>query len=328
MNTTHFKINFQAMNLKSIAYTVATFCMLVLMTGTGYAQLTSTNGYIYLRDQNLYGDNNAKLYWNSNHLSSAQFVLRDKDQDIMGMVYGANDGAKFGLLDGDSNWSYLAVKDNYTSFYIDNDTKMIIRNTGNVGIGTTGPQTRLHLAVQGSGGLRIDGDNTGDISMLLRNGTVNHYIFSDQSDGNSLDLGSQNSMAFNTDGANERMRILSTGEVAIGTTTVPTGYLFAVNGKVIAEEMRVKPSNFWDEVFETDYDLMSIEEKQKFTETNKHLPSFAPESEIVDEGMEVGKSFADVAKELEEAYLYIYQLNDKMKALEAQLAKLSEQSDK
>jgi len=326
MNTTHFKINFQAMNLKNIAYTAATFLMLILMTGISRAQVSG--GTVTLRDQSLYGDNSAKLYWNSNHISSSQIVLRDSDQDIHGMLFGSHDGSKFGLVDADNNWSYLAVKDTYTSFYIDNDIKMIIRNTGNVGIGTTSPQTRLHLAVQGSGGLRIDGDNTGDVSMLLRNGTVNHYIFSDQSDGNCFDFSSQNNMAFNTDGANERMRILSTGEVAIGTTTVPTGYLVAIDGKLIAEEMRVKPSNFWDEVFETDYDLMSIEEKQKFTKINKHLPSFAPESEIVDEGMDVGKSFADVAKELEEAYLYIYQLNDKMKALEAQLAKLSEQSDK
>jgi len=142
----------------------------------------------------------------------------------------------------------------------------------------------------------------------------------------------------------EIMRLRADGTVGIGITTVPTGYKFAVDGKIIAEEMRVKPSNFWDEVFEVDYDLMSIEEKRKFTKTNKHLPSFAPESEIVDEGMEVGKSFADVAKELEEAYLYIYQLNDEVKELKAQLGdkndlqkqldelkaqltKLSEQSD-
>jgi len=58
--------------------------------------------------------------------------------------------------------------------------------------------------------------------------------------------------------------------------------------------------------------------------------------------MDVGKSFADVAKELEEAYLYIYQLNDELKAqsndkddlqkqldeLKVQLTQLSEQSNK
>jgi len=241
-----FKNNLRITTLKGMAYTIATFCMLILMTGISHGQLTSTDGYVYLRDQYLYGNNSAYLYYNSNHSTTTQFILRDKESDMYGKLYGTGNGTNFGLVDGDNDWSYKAVKDSHTSFKIDDS---------------------------------------------------------------------------------EIMRLLNGGGVGIGTITVPTGYLLAVNGKVIAEEMRVKPYNFWDEVFETDYDLMSIEEKQKFTKINKHLPSFAPESEIVDEGMEVGKSFADVAKELEEAYLYIYQLNDKMKALEAQLAKLSGQSD-
>lgn len=264
MNVTHFfKINFQAMNLKGIAYIATTFCMLIFMTGTSYAQLTSPNGYVYMGDQSLYGNNSAQLYYNSNHSTTTQFVLRDKEGTEYGRLYGSGNGSLFGIVDGDNRWSYLAKKDDYTQFRID------------------------------------------DV---------------------------------------EIMRLLNGGGVAIGTTTVPTGYLVAIDGKIIAEEMRVKPSNFWDEVFETDYDLMSIEEKQKFTKINKHLPSFAPESVIVDEGMDVGKSFADVAKELEEAYLYIYQLNDEVKELKvqlgdkddlqkqldelkAQLTKLSEQSD-
>lgn len=248
MNISHFlKNNFRIIKLKGIAYILAIFCMLVLMTEVNYAQLTSNDGYVNLRGQYLYGNDAALLYYNSNHSTSTQFILRDKENDVYGKLYGNGNGVNFGLIDGDDDWSYKAVKDNYTIFKIDDF---------------------------------------------------------------------------------EIMRLLAGGGVGIGTTTVPTGYSLAIDGKVIAEEMRVKPSNFWDEVFETDYDLMSIEEKQNFTTTNKHLPSFTPESEIVDEGMDVGKSFADVAKELEEAYLYIYQLNDKMKALEAQLAKLSGQSGK
>ena len=248
MNTIHFKINFHAIHLKSILFTIATFCMLVFMTGTSYAQLTSTNGYVYLRDQSLYGNNGSMLTYNSNHSTVAQLVMRNNQEDMFGKLYGHENasGQYFGLRDGDNDWSYVAKKDDYTHFRINNITIM---------------------------------------------------------------------------------KLFAGGEVGIGTTTVPTGYLVAIDGKIIATEMRVKPSNFWDEVFESDYDLMSIEEKQKFTKTNKHLPSFAPESEIVDKGMDVGKSFADVAKELEEAYLYIYQLNDKMKALEAQITKLSEQPD-
>jgi len=331
MKVSHFlKNNFRITRLKGIVYTVATFCMFILMTGISHAQLTSTDGYVYLRDQYLYGNNGSILYYNSNQNGVTQFVLRDRDEEVFGKVYGLENsgGQYFGLRDADNDWSYVAKKGDYIQLRIINQSIMALKSTGEVGIGTNGPQERLHLEFQGQGGIRMDSDNTGDVFLQLRNGSSRHYIFDDQSDGNALDIESYNDLVFNTSGDNERMRILSSGEVSIGTTAVPAGYLLSVDGKVIAEEMRVKPSNFWDEVFEVDYDLMSIEEKQKFTETNKHLPSFAPESEIVDEGMEVGKSFADVAKELEEAYLYIYQLNDKMKKLEAQLSKLSEQSGK
>jgi len=263
MKITHFKINFQAIHLKGIAYTLGTFCMLLLVTGVGYTQNVNADTIIF-QDQQLFGDNYAKIFLDSNHPNSTQLVLRDMDKKEYGRLYGSGDGENFGLRDGDNDWSYVANKDSWTIFKIDNVEIMRLLPDGRVGIGTMG--------------------------------------------------------------------------------STPTGYMLAVDGKVIAEEMRVKPSNFWDEVFETDYDLMSIEEKQKFTKTNKHLPSFAPESEIVNEGMEVGKSFADVAKELEEAHLYIYQLNDRIKKLEkqrsnkndlqkqldelkAQLTKLGEQSD-
>lgn len=240
MNTIHFKINFHVINLKRMAYTLTTFCMLTLMTGVGHAQLTSTDGYVYLRDQSLYGNDGSMLTYNSNHSTVTQLVMRDKDEEMYGKLYGHENavGQYFGLKDADNNWSYVTQKDDNTQLRINNVTIM---------------------------------------------------------------------------------KLFADGEVGIGTTTVPTGYLVAIDGKIIAEEMRVKPSNFWDEVFETDYDLMSIEEKQKFTKNNKHLPSFAPESVIVDKGMDVGKSFADVAKELEEAYLYIYQINDEVKELKSQL---------
>ncbi len=329
MKIPHFLKNNPRTVLKGIAYTITTFCMLVLMTGTGYTQLTSTDGYVYLRDQYLFGSNNAILYYNSNHSTTSQFVLRDRDgTEYLKLQGHENSGSQyFGLRNGDNDWSYLAKKGDYIQLRIIDEPIMALKSTGNVGIGTNGPQENLHLAFQGRGGIRMDSDNTGDIFLQMRNGTSRHYIFDDQSDGNALDIESYNDLVFNTSGSNERMRIMSSGEVSIGATPVPTGYLLSVDGKIIAEEMRVKPSDFWDEVFESDYDLMTIEEKQKFTTINKHLPSFAPESEIVNEGMEVGKSFADVAKELEEAYLYIYQLNTKMKALEAKLTKLSEQSD-
>ncbi len=106
------------------------------------------------------------------------------------------------------------------------------------------------------------------------------------------------------------------------STDVPTGYSLAVDGKAIAEEVRVEMSNFWDEVFEEDYDLMTMEEKEAFTKEKKHLPSFAPEKEIVENGIELGSSYADMAKELEEAYQYIFELNKMVKELKVEVDKL------
>lgn len=124
------------------------------------------------------------------------------------------------------------------------------------------------------------------------------------------------------------MIIKNNGGIGINTWNVPVGYELAINGKMIVEECKVKPSNFWDEVFTDDYDLMTMEEKQAFTQREHHLPSFEPEAVIVSEGMNVGESFADVAKELEEAHLYIFQLNDMIKELRKEIDDLKEQVNK
>lgn len=127
----------------------------------------------------------------------------------------------------------------------------------------------------------------------------------------------------------EKMRILSNGGVAIGATSVPLGYKLAVDGKGIFEEVRVKPSTAWpDYVFKSSYHLMSIEEKEAFTKENHHLPSVQPEAMITSKGMDVGKTYADLLKEVEEAHLYIFQLNDTVKELQKQMEELKQQSGK
>ncbi|HHD92512.1 MAG TPA: hypothetical protein ENL06_02735 [Candidatus Portnoybacteria bacterium] len=109
--------------------------------------------------QDIYGDNSSAIYYDSNYDTVTQMIFRDKQNTTYGRVYGSGNGANFGLLDGNGHWSYLAAKNNYTQFRINNSAKMTIKNNGNVGIGTTNPGAKLDVeggAIKAGGGLIIE----------------------------------------------------------------------------------------------------------------------------------------------------------------------------
>jgi len=103
------------------------------------------------------------------------------------------------------------------------------------------------------------------------------------------------------------------GGLSIGTHAKPTctEYLLSVDGKIIAEELKVQLSEDWcDYVFdEENFELMSLEEKEHFTNENNHLPAFEPAVIIDSEGLELGVNLKNAVQELEEAYLHIFKLN-------------------
>ncbi|WP_190808395.1 DUF2341 domain-containing protein [Flagellimonas sp. S3867] len=104
------------------------------------------------------------------------------------------------------------------------------------------------------------------------------------------------------------------GDVAIGTTTVPTGYKMAIDGKLITEEVKVQLSGNWpDYVFMEDYDLPTLEKIQKHIKEKGHLPNIPSAKEVEENGVELGEMNRLLLEKIEELTLYMLQQQNELK---------------
>ena len=138
-----------------------------------------------------------------------------------------------------TNSSAIRFDNDNLTFSYSNNARMTITSTGNVGIGTTAPQTKLHLVNGGIvGGTGRGGNYTKTLFesndsvgaywefQTTPTSTVNDILFSRGASGDYGIIGynnSNNSMRFFTN-SNQRMTIDSAGNVGIGTTN-PTNTL-------------------------------------------------------------------------------------------------------
>ena len=125
----------------------------------------------------------------------------------------------------------------FISFNVDNGTsgfptnRMHIKNNGNVGIGTTGPNDILHVSKTGAATrLRVGNNGAHDASIYF-NTSTDWSIGTDTSNSNALTFGNSSGI-----GTNTKMVIETGGDVGIGITG-PTAKL------QVAGETFVKTSN-------------------------------------------------------------------------------------
>ncbi len=116
-----------------------------------------------------------------------------------------------------------------------------------------------------------------------------------------------------------KVLVAKSGNVGIGTDT-PQGEL-DVNGTIYQRGGLLHA----DYVFESDYQLESIEDHARFMWTNKHLKA-VPKASVDEKGCEIveyGSQQRGIVEELEKAHIYIEQLQERIKILEEKIEKLA-----
>ena len=113
--------------------------------------------------------------------------------------------------------------------------------------------------------------------------------------------------------------------LAVNTSqAVPSGYVMAVAGKMLATRVEVFAPEKWpDYVFEEDYQLRSLEDVETYINKYGHLPNVPSSQAIQEGGYSVAQMDANLLEKIEELTLYMIELKKENQLLKEQLQKLN-----
>ena len=331
--------------------------------------LQNTEGFWHISGPRSFeNNNNLSVYWNDGTFKRYLTILDDgkigigtttpQDKlDVLGNVRATGKFVLTGLGALAQSGSDINLWSNQNLIFSTAgslNNRLTINNTGNVGIGTTNPSTKLQVQ---DGEITVLSTNNAALRLLSPD-TYSGILFSDV-DGNSriyyrgatgtFDIGGSGSNVANKKlhvhggtsigegyiGASVPINGLAIeGEVGIGTTNLSqdggNSKLF-VDGKILCEEVKVIADVVPDYVFQkyytgtssikADYVMPTLEEVEAFTKEHHHLPEVPSAKDIEEEGLELKKMTTLLLQKVEELTLYTIEQEKRIKALEAELAK-------
>lgn len=223
-----------------------------------------------------------------------------------------------------------------------NTQRMIVDNTGNVGIGTTSPNAVLQInnnvpyadnpanqLALTNGGYR----NSESGTLPIDNAGLAYYFTNYNAGGKTYDrtldirvrgasdgtfgAGMIRFFANNyTAGSAEReiMRIHGNGNVLIGKTSqTNSAYMLDVAGSIRSSQVVVNTTGA-DFVFSPGYRLNSLSGIKRYIDKNHRLPEIPSAKEMLENGLNIGDNEKRLLQKIEELTLYLLEKDNELKA--------------
>lgn len=213
-----------------------------------------------------------------------------------------------------------------TDSYLTGRTEKVrIAANGNVGIGTTTPNSKLQVAGTLSA-INLQsalGSSTPVIYGSISNEfptwgvSINHVV--ENAGANNYGMALLTTDSFLT-GRTEKVRITANGNVGIGTTT-PDAKL-TVNGQIHANEVLVDSKQWPDYVFLPQYNLLTLNEVRAYIDTHQHLPEMPSAAIVEAKGLDLGEMNKLLTKKVEELTLYLLEKDTEVNELKTNIKSL------